>query len=158
MPTVDQMKEEIKSGLRLIPYKSVSLTLTPMAIVEEAMQESGDWHPVSAITSNDPNSDYQRYYYNTALKSYALLSCGGYKGNAEVQAEIQAVEESEVLERLSFQELKTLGGMIDKKSVAFIRIYAVKELEAAKTEEERDALDQRNAKMIQEAETALRKR
>lgn len=48
--------------------------------------------------------------------------------------------------------------MIDKKSVAFNRIYSEKELASAATEEERRALNERNEKMIREAEVALRKR
>ena len=50
-----------------------------------------------------------------------------------------------------------LAGLIDKKSVAFIRIYSEKELAAA-SGDERAALEERRQKMVDEAEVALRKR
>ena len=62
-----------------------------------------------------------------------------------------------MLEKLSFPELKILAGLIDKKSVAFIRIYSEKELASA-SGDERAALEERKQKMIDEAEVALRKR
>ena len=153
MSTADNIKEEVKTGLKLLAFKSVSLEIAPMAIVEEAMQE-GDWHAVSAIKGNGIDTDYRRFYYSTAMKSYAQISCSGYRGNCT----IEPVEERDVLDALDFKEMKVLSGMIDKKSVAFIALYAQKERESVKTPEELEALNKRNASMIEEAEAALRKR
>lgn len=122
-----------------------------MSLVEETLRTNG-WNAISEISHTD--FVYSRFYYSTAHKTYAHVSCNGYEGNAV----IESVDESDVLGRLSFEELKTLGTMIDKKSVAFIRLYSEKELASAKTEEEMRVLNERNRKTIQEAEEALRKR
>ena len=60
----ENIKEEIKMGLRLLAFKSVSLEGAAMDVVEEAMQES-DWQAVSAVTEN--GDDKSRYYYSTAM-------------------------------------------------------------------------------------------
>ena len=146
----ENIKEEIKTGLRLLAFKSVSVEGASMDIVEEAMRES-DWQAVSAVTEN--GDDKSRYYYSTAMKSYAQTTCSG-SGSCT----IAPAEEYDVLTSLSFEEMKVLGGMIDKKSVAFIGIYAQKERESVKTPEELEALNRRKASMIEEAEAALRKR
>ena len=146
----ENIKEEIKTGLRLLAFKSVSVENASMDVVEEAMKES-DWHAVSAVTEN--GDDKSRYYYSTAMKSYAQVTCSG-SGSCT----IAPAEEYDVLRALTFEEMKALGAMIDKKSVAFIGIYAQKERESVKTEEELEALNRRNASMIEEAEAALRKR
>ena len=146
----ENIKEEIKTGLRLLAFKSVSLEGATMDVVEEAMRES-DWQAVSAVTEN--GDDKSRYYYSTAMKSYAQVTCSG-SGSCT----IAPTEEYDVLRALTFEEMKALGAMIDKKSVAFIGIYAQKERESVKTEEELEALNRRNASMIEEAEAALRKR
>ena len=150
MSTADNIKEEIKTGLRLLAFKSVSVENASMDVVEEAMKES-DWQAVSAVTEN--GDDKCRYYYSSAMKSYAQVTCGG-SGSCT----IANAEEYDVLRDLTFEEMKTLGAMIDKKSVAFIGIYAQKERESVKTPEELEALNKRNASMIEEAEIALRKR
>ena len=144
------IKEEIKTGLRLLAFKSVSVEGASEDVVEEAMRES-DWHAVSAVTEN--GDDKSRYYYSAAMKSYAQVTCSG-SGSCT----IAPAEEYDVLTSLSFEEMKALGGMVDKKSVAFIGIYAKKERESVKTDEELEALNRRNASMIEEAEAALRKR
>ena len=153
MATADSIKSEVAMGLRLVAYKSVNLEIAPMSIVEEAMKEN-DWHSLSSITGNGRDENYKRYYYNTATKTFALVSCSGYTGACT----ISAADERDVLEILSFPELKALGNMLDKKSVAFITTYSRKELESAGSEEELKALNERNQKMIDEAEVALRKR
>ena len=146
----ENIKEEIKTGLRLLAFKSVSVEGASEDVVEEAMRES-DWHAVSAVTEN--GDDKSRYYYSTAMKSYAQATCSD-SGSCT----IAPAEEYDVLTSLSFEEMKVLGGMIDKKSVAFIGIYAQKERESVKTPEELEALNRRKASMIEEAEAALRKR
>ena len=148
-----EIKNEIAMGLKLVAYKPVKLEIAPMSVVEEAMKES-DWHSISSIAGDGLHENYRRYYYNTATKTYALLSCSGYTGASS----ISAVEEHEVLDSLTFPELKALGNMLDKKSVAFITTYSRKEMESAGSEAERQALNERNQKMIDEAEVALRKR
>ena len=146
----ENIKEEIKTGLRLLAFKSVSVENATMDVVEEAMRES-DWQAVSSVTEN--GDDKSRYYYSTAMKSYAQVTCG-----AGGSCTIANAEEYDVLRALTFEEMKALGAMIDKKSVAFIGIYAQKERESVKTPEELEALNKRNASMIEEAEIALRKR
>ena len=146
----ENIKEEIKMGLRLLAFKSVSVEGASMDIVEEAMRES-DWQAVSAVAEN--GDDKSRCYYSTAMKSYAQVTC-----SAGGSCTIASAEEYDVLRALTFEEMKALGAMIDKKSVAFIGIYAQKERESVKTPEELEALNKRNASMIEEAEIALRKR
>ena len=153
MTAAEKIKGEVTMGLKLVAYKSVKIEIAPMGIVEEAMKEN-DWHPLSAITGNGIETPYRRYYYNTATKTYALLKCSGYSG----ECSIEAAEEHDVLDQLSFAEMKVLAGWIDKKSVAFITTYSQKELAAAQNEDELKALNARNQRMIDEAEVALRKR
>lgn len=147
---INNVKAELAMGLRLIAYKDVTLQVPSMAEMDQAMQESG-WSAVSEITQSD-NGTSQRYYYDTAQKTYVLASVDA-SGNGTVAK----AEETDVLEKLSFPELKVLAGLIDKKSVAFIRIYSDKELAAA-SGDELAALQERKQKMIDEAEVALRKR
>ena len=154
MANMDAMKAELSMGLRLVAYKSLSLDLATMAGIDEGMKEN-HWDSVSKEWSNAGSGfTYSRFFYDTAQKNYVRASCDVYNGSCT----IEAIEESHVLESLSFEELKKLGNLLDKKSVAFIRIYSEKEMASAKTEEEQQALNERNAKMIQEAEEALRKR
>ena len=82
------------------------------------------------------------------------MVCNGYTGACE----IKAADETDMLQSMTFPEIKHLGALIDKKSVAFITIYSQKEHEAAGSEEERKALAERKERMIAEAEVALRKR
>lgn len=149
----DKIREELAMGITLLAYESVKMDLAPMQLVDEAMKSAG-WDAISDVSGDGRTADYSKYYYSTPLKAYARALCGGYSGTCS----ITSVEEGDVLEQLTFPELKRLSGLIDKKSVAFIRIYAEKELAAASSEEERKALNDRNDKMIAEAEVALRKR
>lgn len=151
MSAAGAIKEEVAMGLRLLAFQAAEVEVAPMALVDAAMAEN-QWNAVSGA-ARDGNA-YVRFYYNTAMKQYARATCDGYTGACRIQAE----EEADVLEGLNFEELKVLGNLIDKKSVAFIRIYSEKELASAKTEEELQALNARNDRMIQEAEEALRKR
>ncbi|MBR1497282.1 MAG: hypothetical protein IJ617_06630 [Oscillospiraceae bacterium] len=153
MTAAEKIKGEVTMGLKLVAYKSVKLEVAPMSVVEEAMKEN-DWHPLSAISGNGIEAPYRRYYYNTATKTYALLQCSGYTG----ECSIEAADERDVLEALTFAEMKVLAGLIDKKSVAFITTFSQKQLAAAESEEELNALNARNKRMIDEAEVALRKR
>ena len=146
---VNSIKAELAMGLRLIAYKDLSLQVPSMAEMDQAMRESG-WDAVSEITGDSGAS--RRYYYDTAQKTYALATVDASGNGTVVKA-----EETDVLEQLSFPELKVLAGLIDKKSVAFIRIYSEKELAAA-SGDELAALQERKQKMIDEAEVALRKR
>ena len=150
MTITEKIKGELAMGLRLVAYKPVTVQIPPMAVLDEAMQQNG-WSVVSEV-ANDGGT-LSRYYYDTAQKNYVLAAFNGATGACD----ISAVEESDVLEKLSFPELKVLAGLIDKKSVAFIRIYSEKELAAA-SGEERAALEERRQKMVDEAEVALRKR
>ena len=151
MAIAETIKGEIETGLRLLAFKSVELELAPLSLVDETLQ-ANHWNPVSAVAAEGYN--YCRYYYSTAMKAYALVSCNGYDGKCS----IAPAEEGDVLEKLSFPELKALGDMIDKKSFAFIRIYSERELASAGSEEELKALTDRKTRMIEEAEIALRKR
>ena len=151
MTVAETIKGELQMGLRLIAYQGLALDIAPMALVEEALRED-HWSAVSQSVVKDMEAC--RFYYSTAVKTYIRVACNGYTGKCSVEA----VDETDVLETLSFEELKALGNMIDKKSVAFIRIYSDKELESAKTEDELKALNARNERMIAEAEIALRKR
>ena len=153
MTAAEKIKGEVTMGLKLVAYKSVTIEIAPMRIVEEAMKDN-DWHALSAISGNGIDTPYRRFYYNTATKTYALLSCSGYSG----ECSISAADEHDVLDTLTFEEMKALGNMLDKKSVAFITTYSQKELASAKSEEELQALNARNQRMIDEAEVALRKR
>ena len=151
MAIAETIKGEIETGLRLLAFKSVELEYAPMSLVDGALREN-HWNPVSAVAAE--GYDYSRYYYSTAMKTYALVRCNGYDGKCSVAP----AEEWDVLQKLNFPELKALGDMIDKKSVAFIRIYSERELASAGSEEERKALTDRQTRMIEEAEVALRKR
>ena len=150
MTITEKIKGELAMGLRLVAYKPVTVQIPPMAVVDDAMQQNG-WSAVSEVASN--SGTVSRYYYDTAQKTYVLAALNPATGACD----ITAVEESDVLEQLSFPELKVLAGLIDKKSVAFIRIYSEKELAAA-SGDERAALEERRQKMVDEAEVALRKR
>ena len=150
MMDIDKIKAELAMGLRLIAYKDVTVQVPSMAVMDQAMQESG-WSAVSEIAGGD-NGTSRRYYYDTAQKTYVLVSVDASGNGAVAKA-----EETDVLEQLSFPELKVLANLIDKKSVAFIRIYSEKELAAA-SGDELAALQERKQRMIDEAEVALRKR
>ena len=153
MQTRDKIREELAMGITLLAYESIKLDLAPLSLVDEAMKSAG-WDAISEAVGDGRTSDYSKFYYSSPLKTYAHALCSGYTGSCTVTA----AEEGDVLEQLTFPELKKLSGLIDKKSVAFIRIYAEKELAAASSEEELKALNERNDKMIAEAEVALRKR
>ena len=146
----DNVKAEVATGLRLIAYKDMTIQIPSIAEMDQAMQENG-WNAVSEVAGD--NGASQRYYYDTAQKTYVLATVDSASGSGTVAK----VEEADVLEKLSFPELKVLAGLIDKKSVAFIRIYSEKELAAA-SGDELAALQERKQKMIDEAEVALRKR
>ncbi len=151
MTNIENLKAELATGLKLIAYKDMTVQIPPMATMDFAMRENG-WSAVSEVAEGEGGT-FHRYYYDTAQKNYVLATVDP----AGCTAAIVKAEESDVLEKLSFPELKTLAGLIDKKSVAFIRIYSEKELAAA-SGDERAALEERNQKMIDEAEVALRKR
>ena len=150
MTITEKIKGELAMGLKLVAYKPVTVQIPPMAVVDDAMQQNG-WNSVSEVVKD--GDALRRYYYDTAQKNYVLANFNTATGACD----ITAAEESDVLEKLSFPELKVLAGLIDKKSVAFIRIYSEKELAAA-SGEELAALEERKQKMIDEAEVALRKR
>ncbi|MBR3560321.1 MAG: hypothetical protein IKI39_07700 [Oscillospiraceae bacterium] len=150
MTITEKIKGELAMGLRLVAYKPVTVQIPPMAVLDDAMQQNG-WSAVSEVVAD--SSTLSRYYYDTAQKNYVLAAFNTVSGACD----INAVEEGDVLEKLSFPELKKLAGLIDKKSVAFIRIYSEKELAAA-SGDERAALEERRQKMVDEAEVALRKR
>ena len=150
MTITEKIKGELAMGLRLVAYKPVTVQIPPMAVLDDAMQQNG-WSAVSEVTAD--GSVLSRYYYDTAQKNYVLAVFNTVTGACD----IIAAEEGDVLEKLSFPELKKLAGLIDKKSVAFIRIYSEKELAAA-SGDERAALEERRQKMVDEAEVALRKR
>ncbi|MBE7003070.1 MAG: hypothetical protein E7425_02125 [Ruminococcaceae bacterium] len=151
MSMIDSIKDELAVGLKLIAYKNLTIQLPPMAALDDAMMADG-WVGVSEVTKGEDGL-YHRYYYDTAQKNYALAMLDA----ATCTCNIVVADENDVLEKLSFPELKVLAGLIDKKSVSFIRIYSEKELAAA-SGEELEALNERNQKMIDEAEVALRKR
>ena len=150
MTITEKIKGELAMGLRLVAYKPVTVQIPPMAVLDDAMQQNG-WSAVSEVVAD--GNVLSRYYYDTAQKNYVLAMFHTDTGVCDVNA----VEEGDVLEKLSFPELKKLAGLIDKKSVAFIRIYSEKELAAA-SGDERAALEERRQKMVDEAEVALRKR
>lgn len=151
MASTDTIKSEIELGLRLLAFKPLQLELAPMKYVDQAMTANG----LEAITGvNHSGDELSRYYYSSAQKTYAHVVCNGYSGACE----IKAADETEMLDGMTFAELKHLGNLIDKKSVAFITIYSRKELENAGSEEELKALNERNERVIAEAEVALRKR
>ena len=154
MTLSEKLKGELTMGLKLVAFKPVSVVIPPevfLAGVDDAMQQNG-WVGVSVVARGDDGA-IKRYYYDTAQKNYVQVSLNPSSGDCG----IEKAEELDVLEQLSFPELKVLAGLIDKKSVAFIRIYSEKELAAA-SGEERAALEERKQKMIDEAEVALRKR
>ena len=150
MTITEKIKGELAMGLRLVAYKPVTVQIPPMAVLDDAMQQNG-WSAVSEVVAD--GNILSRYYYDTAQKNYVLAAFNTITGACD----INAAEEGDVLEKLSFPELQKLAGLIDKKSVAFIRIYAEKELAAA-SGDERAALEERRQKMVDEAEVALRKR
>lgn len=150
MTITEKIKGELAMGLRLVAYKPVTVQIPPMAVLDDAMQQNG-WSAVSEVVAD--GSILSRYYYDTAQKNYVLAAFNTITGACD----INAAEEGDVLEKLSFPELQKLAGLIDKKSVAFIRIYAEKELAAA-SGDERAALEERRQKLVDEAEVALRKR
>ena len=150
----EAFKNELAMDLRMVAFKSTSIVFPHTALmggVDEAMRQIG-WSGVSEVT--EEGSSLHRYYYDTAQKNYVSATFNPTTGDCG----FEKADEIDVLEKLSFPELKALGNLIDKKSVAFIRIYSEKELASAATEEERNALTARNQKMIDEAEVALRKR
>ncbi len=150
----ENIKSEVQMGLKLLAFKSLSLELAPMSYVEDAMQGDG-WEAITSITHSGPDGvELNRYYYSSMQKNYAHVICNGFTGSCEVKA----ADETEMLESMTFDEIRHLGNLIDKKSVAFIRIYSEKEMANAKTEEELRALNARKEKMVAEAEVALRKR
>ncbi|MBQ9721041.1 MAG: hypothetical protein IJV64_10160 [Oscillospiraceae bacterium] len=154
MTLSEKLKGELTMGLKLVAFKPVSVVIPPevlLAGVDDAMQQNG-WVGVSVVARGDDGA-IKRYYYDTAQKNYVQVSLNPSNGDCG----IEKAEELDVLEQLSFPELKVLAGLIDKKSVAFIRIYSEKELSSA-SGEERAALEERKQKMIDEAEVALRKR
>ena len=154
MSIAETIRGELQMGLKMLAFKSVKLELAPLGGVEEVMTAEG-WEAISGITKGGAEGlRLERYYYNSMQKDYAHVICNAYTGACEVRS----ADETEMLESMTFQELQHLGKLIDKKSVAFIRIYSEKELASAQTEEERRALNERNEKMIAEAEVALRKR
>ena len=150
MTITEKIKGELAMGLRLVAYKPVTVQIPPMAVLDDAMQQNG-WSAVSEVVAD--GGILCRYYYDTAQKNYVLAAFNTATGTCD----ITSVEESDVLEKLSFPELKVLAGLIDKKSVAFIRIYSEKEMAAA-SGDELAALEERRQKMVDEAEVALRKR
>ena len=151
MTTAEQIKSELQTGLKLLAFKSVALDLAPMSYIEDVMKGEG-WEAISSLAAN--GTVFSRYYYSSMQKSYAHIVCDGYTGRAE----LKAADETEMLQSMSFEELKHLGRLIDKKSVAFIRIYAEKELASASSAEELQKLNARKERMVAEAEVALRKR
>lgn len=151
MSVKDTIKGEVEMGLRLIAWQGLDVEVAPMAVVDEALKENG-WSSVSAVAQD--GRIFRQVWYGTATKTYVNVTCDGYSGACR----IESAEESDVLEGLTFAELQHLSDLIDKKSVAFIRIYREKELSSASTEEELKALNERNEKWIAEAEVALRKR
>ena len=151
MTIIETIKDELATGLKLVAYKPLTVQIPPMAVLDDAMLADG-WSAVSEV-SDVGGGMLHRYYYDTAQKNYVLATLNTATGACE----IVVAEEGDVLEKLSFPELKKLAGLIDKKSVAFIRIYSEKELAAA-SGDELAALNERNQKMIDEAEVALRKR
>ncbi len=151
MTIIESIKSELSMGLKLVAYKPLTVHIPPMAVLDDAMSTEG-WSAVSEVVDGGDGS-FHRYYYDTAQKNYVLATLHTGSGTCD----IATTEESDVLEKLSFPELKKLAGLIDKKSVAFIRIYSEKELAAA-SGDELAALNERNQKMIDEAEVALRKR
>lgn len=153
--TAENIKGELSMGLKLVAFKPVSAELAPLALmgVDAALAEE-HFDAVSEIAKDEATGEYPRCYYGSAQKTYVKAICSA----AENACTLDGADGAEALERLSFPELKKLGNMIDKKSVAFNRIYSEKELASAATEEERRALNERNEKMIRKAEVALRKR
>ena len=151
MTIIETIRDELSMGLKLIAYKPLSVNIPPLAVLDDAMAANG-WSAVSEVTDGGDGT-FQRYYYDTAQKNYVLATITSASGVCN----LTTAEEGDVLEKLSFPELKVLAGLIDKKSVAFIRIYSEKELAAA-SGDELAALNERNQKMIDEAEIALRKR
>lgn len=151
MTIIESIKSELATGLKLIAYKGLTVHIPPMAVLDDAMSTEG-WSAVSEVVSGGDGT-FHRYYYDTAQKNYVLATLNTSTGTCD----IATAEEADVLEKLSFHELKFLAGLIDKKSVAFIRIYAEKE-QAAASGDELAALEERKQKMIDEAEVALRKR
>ena len=155
MTKAESIHGDLQMGMKLLAFKPVSLPFAPMAMawVDDTLKAEG-WEPITAMKENADGTEFSRYYYGSMQKSYAQAVCKGSTGLCE----IHSAEENGLLESMSFAELQHLGNLLDKKTVAFIRIYSEKELASAKTDEERKALTERNEKMIAEAEVALRKR
>ena len=154
MSAAETIRRELQTGLKMLAFRSIRLESAPLSGVEEVMKEEG-WEAISgAAKGSADGSELSRYYYSSMQKSYAQVVCDTATGGCEVRS----ADETEMLESMTFPELQQLAKLIDKKSVAFIRIYSEKELASAQTEEERRALNERNEKMIAEAEVALRKR
>ena len=151
MSNAETIRDKLQLGLKMLAFKSVRLGSATMSDVEEVMKEEG-WDTISGVTTD--GAEHSQYFYNSMQKNYAQVVCNDSTGECEVRA----ADETEMLQSMSFPELQQLGKLIDKKSVAFIRIFSEKELASAKTEEELRALNERNEKMIAEAEIALRKR
>ena len=149
--SIESIRAEVAEGLRMIAFKDLTIHLPPMMTVDYGMYANG-WCAVSEVDEGDDGT-FRRYYYDTAQKNYVLATVS----LALRSCTVVKVEETEVLEKLSFPELKYLASLIDKKSVAFIRIYSEKE-HAAASGDELAALQERRQKMIDEAEVALRKR
>ena len=151
--SIESIKNEVSMALRLVAFKPGSVELAPFTLLGAGCALAEEhWDPVSDIMQN--GTEYSRYFYGSAQKAYMRVLCNG----TDNVCRMEAAEEGEVLEQLSFPEMKHLGNLIDKKSVAFIRMYAEKERASVTSEEELKALNERNERMIQEAEIALRKR
>lgn len=154
MSTAETIRNELQLGLKMLAFKSVRLESATLAGVEEVMKEEG-WEAISGVTKGGADgSEGNQYFYNSMQKNYAQVICNDSTGACEVRS----ADETEMLQSMTFPELQQLAKLIDKKSVAFIRIFSEKELANAQTEEELRALNERNEKMIAEAEVALRKR
>ena len=154
MSNTESIRSELQLGLKMLAFKSVRLESANLASVEEVMKEEG-WEAISGVTKGGADgSECNQYFYNSMQKNYAQVICNDNTGACE----IRSADETEMLQSMTFQELQQLAKLIDKKSVAFIRIFSEKELASAQTEEELRALNERNEKMIAEAEVALRKR
>lgn len=155
MSAVDKFHGELEMALKLVAFKKVNVDfpqITLMAAVDSAMQ-SCHWVGVSQPEVGGDGLIH-RCYYDTAQKNYV----SAFFDPKSLACSFEKADEIDVLEKMSFADLKVLSGLIDKKSVAFIRIYAEKELAACSSEEERAALIERKQKMVDEAEVALRKR
>lgn len=146
------VKEEILQGLKLIQFKNLDLDFVTMNLLERTL-ENEHWIAVSDINENGWESDYSRLYYNPVSDVYINASAQGYYGTGK----ITRIEEEEALESLSFDEIKSLGKQLNKKSVSYIRIYANKEREYAEARGELEQLASKTNALLEETEAALRK-